>query len=556
VRPAPLAFDGGQLTLATMTDSPPDGVSPGLAAALEACDARAHHLYFERNDWAGALLQWQIRSRLGPPTLESQLALAHCKIAVGTADDLPVIGIADATAPSNGRRLEYTQLIRTCVWAALTSGDAVRTSRLARLAAAVDPHFRSIYEQQILPGPADAPIDVPDPPTDPEPLPFERALTLSADAARAGLAAHAGKRVLIFMPHMAMTPGGLVEVTVCRYLRSSLEALQIDHRIFESHRLTPEERADLPARLRRVIEEFRPDVIVCYDMMISGASTDPEVQHDIRAVLHEARRRLGAKTVYTYSDTWYDNTPALLDALVDDVDVFHIIFPGLLPRVSPRVIERIFCYPYPCSDPRPPGAPAPARRAGAGFVGSLSWANQSRVVWYAEIGRAALPIDVNFHNVSGFRTPAEYAELVASYPISIDFTARISGDQVLTLRTIEAPWYGSLLLSEAAPDIAYFMRPFEHYVPFATLAQLAGRLRILLENQPLRERITRAGTAWVQRNFGAQQFWARLFGKLDERPPVSAAPPAPRSGMVQVRLPFSHESYGEVARPLVPGSRQ
>jgi hypothetical protein len=542
----PIVGGSNQLT---MTDSPPTPLPSGSASAIEACEARAHHLYFERYDWAGALLQWQIRDRLGPPTIESQLALAHCKIVVGDDDDIPEIGVSDPTTLSNGRRYDYAQLIRTCAWAYLTSGDGLHASKLARLAAAADPHFRSIYERQIL---ADAPVEIPAPPADPEPLPFERKLALSAEAARDVLAAHEGDRVLVFMPHLGTSDDLLSEVTLARYLRTSLEALKIDHRILESQRLTAEERVDLPARLRRVIAEFRPAVIVCYDMMISGASVLEDVRPGIFAALHEARRSIGSKIVYTYSDSWYDNAPALLDAVADHADVIHVTFAGLLSRVSPRVANRIFCYPYPCYDPRAPGARAPAQRPVAGFVGGMSWANQSRLVWYAEITRAGLPIEINFNAISGFRTPAEYAELIASYPISIDFTTRSSGDQVLTLRAIEAPWYGSLLLGEAAADTAYFMRPFEHYVPFATFGQLAGRLQLLLEDPPLRERITRAGTAWVQRNFGARQFWARLFWQLDRCEPAGATMPELPSGDVGVRMPSSPASYGELVRSFTP----
>jgi len=533
----------------TMTDSPLTPLPSGPASAIEACEARAHQLYFERYDWAGALLQWQIRDRLGPPTIESKLALAHCKIVVGDDADIPEIGISDPTTLSNGRRHDYAQLIRTCAWAYLTSGDGLHASKLARLAAAADPHFRSIYEQQIL---ADAPVEIPELPADPEKLPFERKLTLSAEAARDVLAAHAGDRVLVFMPHMGTSANGPSEVTLCRYLRTSLEALKIDHRILESQRLTPEERADLPARLRQTIAEFRPAVIVCYDMMISGASVLEDVRPGIFAALHEARHSVGSKIVYTYSDSWYDNTPAVLDAVADHADVIHVTFPGLLSRVSSRVADRIFCYPYPCYDPREPGASPPAPRTVGGFVGGMSWANQSRLVWYAEIARAGLPAEINFNTISGFRTPAGYAELVASYPISVDFTTRSSGDQVLTLRAIEAPWYGSLLLSEAAADTAYFMRPFEHYVPFATFGQLAGRLQILLENRPLRERIARAGTAWVQRNFGAPQFWARLFWQLDRSEPPSVAMPELPRGAVSVRMPSSAASYGDLVRSFTP----
>jgi hypothetical protein len=521
--------------------------SPVLGAAAEACEARAHDLYFERHDWAGALLQWQIRAKLGPPTIETQLALAHCEIVMGVDRDHPEIGLADPVAASNRRQHDYAQLIRSCASAYLMEGEGGRAAKLARLLAAVDPHFRSVYERQILPSAAAVPIDIPDPPVDPTPLPFERALPLSESDAEAVLARHADCRVLLFARHADRS---VQEDTLCRYLRTSVEAVGLPIRIVESHSTDPDVVARVPAMLREAIDGFRPHVIVVLDALTSGASAYPHTQPAILSALHDARRRLGAKVVFSYTDAWYDGMPALFDAIVEHADLFHVIFAGVRSRVTPRVAAKLFCLPFPCPDPRVPGAPAPARHRDAGFVGGLSWSNQSRLAWWAEISRLGLPIEVRFRNIAGMLTAADYAELIASYPISVDFTARITGDQVLTLRALEAPWYGSLLLSEEAADTAYFMRPYEHYVPFATLHQLAGRLRLLLDDAPRRERITRAGTAWVKRQFGARPFWARLLHRLDSTPAVAATLPDVPPGAARLSIPSSPATYAALARPL------
>ena len=523
--------------------------SPGLGAAVEACEERAHDLYFERRDWSRALLQWQIRAKLGPPTIESQLALAHCEIVMGVDRDHPEIGLSNPASASNGRLANYAHRIRTSATAYLMEGNGARAAKLARLVTAVDPHFRSVYERQILPGPEAGPIDIPDPARDREPLPFERGRPFAAADARAVLARYADRRVLLFT---ARANAAIQEDTLCRYLRTSVETVGLAIRIVESHNWQADAAIQTPEVLRAAIEEFRPHVIVILDALISGASSYDQTRPAILAVLHDARHRLGAKVVFSYTDAWYGGMPELFDAIADHTDLFHVIFAGVQPRLTPRVAAKTFCFPLPCPDPRAPDAPRPAQRAGAGFVGSFSWSNQARLAWWSEIRRLGLPIELRFHNIAGQLTPEAYAELIASYPISVDFAARITGDQVLTLRAIEAPWFGSLLLSEAAADTAYWMRPYEHYVPFATLHQLAGRLRILMENAPLRERITRAGTAWVQSQFSAHQFWARLLHRLDGTPPVATRLPELRLGGVALRIPSSPETYAAFARPIGP----
>ena len=519
---------------------------PHLDPAAEACEARAHDLYFNRHDWAGALIQWRIRAKLGPPTIETQLALAHCEIVAGASRDHPEIGLADPVAASNGRLADYAQLVRTCVTAYLMQADGAYSAKLARLLTAVDPHFRSVYVRQILPRSEASSIEIPEPPIDPEPLPFERAFPMSRDAMDAIIARHAGRGVLLVARHIVRG----VEDTLSGYLRTSLEALNLPVRIVESHSVDPDEVARVPDLLRAAIDAFRPHAIVVLDALVSGATAYSPVLPAILSVLHDARRRWGTKIVFSYTDAWYGGMPALLDAIADQADLIHVIFAGLSSRVAPRVAAKLFCHPYPCPDLLSAGAAPPASGTRAGFVGGLSWSNQSRLAWWAEIKRLDLPIELRFNNIAGMLTPVEYAELIASYPISLDFTARISGDQVLTLRAIEAPWYGSLLLSEAAADTAYFMRPYEHYVPFATLAQLEGRLRILMENAPLRARITRAGTAWVKEQFGAPQFWARLFDRLESSPAVAPTPPTLRLDNLALSIPSSPATYAVFARPL------
>ncbi|MBV8166270.1 MAG: glycosyltransferase family 1 protein, partial [Alphaproteobacteria bacterium] len=232
--------------------------------------------------------------------------------------------------------------------------------------------------------------------------------------------------------------------------------------------------------------------------------------------------------------------------------IFHIPFPGLLRHVGPELAARVMCYPFPVDDPRPAPVPVVAPHRRAAFVGGITWANLSRLAWCAEIACAGLPVDVHLTTHSNLHSVEAYTQLLADYAVSVNLVARINGERIATGRAIEAPFVGSLLLEEASDDTAYFLRPYEHYVPFASFAELSARLRLLLDDAPLRDRIAAAGTAWVRRHFGALHFWARLFHSLYERAPPPAPPPRRHFREVTVRYPHSAQTYFELARPLLP----
>jgi hypothetical protein len=361
---------------------------------------------------------------------------------------------------------------------------------------------------------------------------------------------HGRPRVLLFMSTQDFVRPGM-EAVLCRVLRLSLDALGCAVTTVESHALDDAQRANLAGQLRDTIAAFRPTIILCGELRLTGASADAALAADLLAELHAARRG-GCKVVGSYWDSWYDGMPAFLDGLRPHLDAIHVIFPGVLRRLPPAVAAKTFCFPFPWHDPRPPEAVAAPQHLRASFVGNRSWANQSRVAWCAEIVRAQLPVDLQLVPPKEPRSASAYAEALAAYAVTVNLTARSSGDRVFTLRTVEAPWFGSLLLEEDSDDTRYFMRPFEHYVPFATFAELEGRLRRLLSDAASRTRITRAGTAWVQQQFGALPFWARLLRQLHDAAPASM--PAAPAGVppVPVRIPSSPGTYADLARALIP----
>jgi len=505
-------------------------------AVIERFEMVAQQTYFDLMDWGAALQLWRTRAALGPPNIETQLALAHCRAEMASEAELADITIANPTAASNGNRDLHLHLMRCRAYELLQVGDAARAAQIMRLVAAAEPHLRRLYDEAIF-APANAASAGIPPPADPGiALPFQRAVNLDDQAARAVIARHAHRRVLLAVRN-ADAPS---TAAVPHIMSTSLGALGIRWTGLNVAPDSVEPRDVYIDRLRATLADFRPDVIVYDEMFVAGPAGEKGVWERILEVLDAARRTHGTKLMYTHADAWYDGMAELYNTAFNLGDLFHMSHPGLLRQLSPAAAERVFCYPAPAIDARDPHAAPQAQRQRGSFVGSLSWVTPSRLAWCAEIANVGLPVDIHLSTTQG-RSPAEYGQLIGEYAIGINFTARSNDTKILTHRTVEVPCLGSLLLEEACADTPYFMRPFDHYVPFATLAELQARLRQLIEEPDLRERIARSGTRWARRYFTGLHFWAGALHRLYEVEVRPAAPP--KSGKaVHIEIPGPPDS--------------
>ena len=500
------------------------------------CERLAHQVYFELPQWESALSVWRLRAAMAPPNIETQLALAHCQIELAAAADLSDIGLEQPSALSNGNRDLYLYFIQCRAYALLQQGDGARAAQLTRLMAAVDPHLKQVYDRQILPA-AGGEANFPEATDCDTPLPFQRAFELDDTTARAIVDRHRHRRVLLIQPG-ARSGGALA--CIGRHFATSLAELEIASGGYDVNPGEGVSRALFIGGLRQAVSELRPHVVIYDDMFVAGPAAELETWNQVLEVLETARREYGTKLVFSYSDAWYDGVAEMMNAAYHVPDLFHVFHPALLARLAPAAAEKVFCYPSPVTDPRGRAARASAQRRGAAFVGGMGWAAPSRLAWWTEMAKAGLPVDLH-SSLATQRSPEEYADLLAGYAIGVNFTTRSNGATIWTGRSGEIPLYGSLLLEEASTATSWFLRPFEHYVPFATLAELEARLARLLEDAALRERITRAGTAWTRRYFSGLHFWARLFRQLYEVEIRPSAPPA--TGMpIHVAIPGAPEA--------------
>jgi hypothetical protein len=481
--------------------------------------AAAHETYFVRRDWPTALALWLAAGPL--PSLDARLALAHCRIELADVATLGPITL-DAGVPVRGDWLApYAHLIRTRAFHWLDAGEPRRAAQLTRLLVHADAHIAALYRRMAA-STADASIPRGLAHADTAPLPFQRELMLDDATARVVIERHRDQRILMVIRQHWPGDGAPVQTELCRQLRG-VERLGIASLIMDSHPRGHAEKLTFVDRLRGTVAAFRPTVILYDDLLLSGISADEGAQPAVLEILDSACRTFGGKVVLTYLDAWYDNFETLFETAADLAELIHIAHPGLLSRLSPAAAAKAFCYPYPMRDLRDPTAAA-AQNLRAAFVGSINWTSMSRLAWWSEIAAAGFPVDLHPTLTPLARTQEQYAALLGSYAVSLNLTARVNGRRILTNRTIEAPVYGSLLLEESTDDTAYFMRPFEHYVPFDNLAELATRLIQLLSDAPLRGAIQRAGSAWARQHFGDLHFWARLLWRLERAPALDRPP--------------------------------
>jgi hypothetical protein len=272
---------------------------------------------------------------------------------------------------------------------------------------------------------------------------------------------------------------------------------------------------EITARLERAIEAFRPDVIFYnsfFELPLDEARHTTTFNESASAFA-AARRRHGARVVACFRDAWAVAPERLVQGLGESVDVVFHCHPELLTHPALQD-PRVYCFFQPIQIAAPTIAPGAIPRAGA--IGSINNANAGRVVWWAEGAEAGLPLDFQETAFLGpdMRTPEDYANLLAGYRLTVNFSRRTSGAKIITARTLETLAVGGVLVEEDSANTRYFLQPGRHYVPFETWADLAELIPWMLDRPDLCRRLAQEGKAWVERYFLGDWFWVGLLDRL------------------------------------------
>ncbi len=269
--------------------------------------------------------------------------------------------------------------------------------------------------------------------------------------------------------------------------------------------------------VRQMIEVFRPDLIWWDELFLSGVSAEPAYREAVAELLEDVRRRLGVKVIKYYPDVWYvamHMPEDLYGGLGRCYDLINHCHPAILDRGTDAERSAVFCYPAPAAV-EPPTAEA-GTISRACFIGSIHPGGMPRIVWWAESARAGLPLDFieTVHDNTVQLTDLEYANVLRSYQLSTTLTMRGTGARIFTLRVLEVPLAGGVLLEEHSVDTRYFMKPGIHYAAFETVPDLAALIPELLADAPRRARMAAASKAWVERYYTGDCYWAGILAML------------------------------------------
>jgi len=86
-----------------------------------------------------------------------------------------------------------------------------------------------------------------------------------------------------------------------------------------------------------------------------------------------------------------------------------------------------------------------------------------------------------------------------------------------TMRVLEVPACGALLLTDFSEDMKDFITPGVHAVVYSTLEEMTERIRFLLANPAVRREIEEAGRNRVKHHFGYDTIVRRLVEDFGER---------------------------------------
>jgi hypothetical protein len=490
------------------------GVHQAIAAALVARAVAA----YEAQDWPSALaLYGQIRGSY--PAIAGELACAtimrHCEIEA--ADDAALDQLGDEVdqgeAPAvlahlvNRLRLRSLELCRL--------GHHRRASCLLRVIAPFDRAIGDVYAADILTRRSSCSDYLRPPVGEVAPPRFllEQVSRLPVETVKRRFE---GKRLLLVRRYSYMSNSGRHYESQDNKMRTAT-SFGFVVREFNTAALPGPDTDNYAASLRRAIVEFRPDVLYYDELFMSGVSSQPGRAEEIAQVLEDARRHQGVRVVKGYTDVWYV-AAFMPDTLFQHLGVcFDLVFhthSDILDRGSDAEKSAVFCFPDPCVPIETTVAAGSVSRAG--FVGSVTHINIARLVWWAELMRAGLPVDfIGTDPVAAEqRSDVEYVNLLGMYQLSLNFALRPTGARIMTGRAVQVPLSGGVLVEENNLDTPYFLTPGVHYVPFETLPDLGDIVPALLADEARRKQLAAASRAWVEKYFTGDYFWAGLLTRL------------------------------------------
>ncbi len=254
----------------------------------------------------------------------------------------------------------------------------------------------------------------------------------------------------------------------------------------------------------RAIADLDPDVVV-WSPQVNDLLTalDPRVE-----TVAALKRRHGFKlvvTLYDMADAWGVEPARPLVGLADLFVAMDLPPPLAAARLPDAPVLGMWAV----ADADLFFDDGGDRDIPVSFVGQL---REARAAFLAQVQAAGLPV----HRTGGQRSDAvlsyaDYADVLRRSRMTINLPhSQTGGAPHVKARVFEALSCGTLLLEQANPATAHWLRPMEHYVPFDDAADLVAKARHYLEHPDQARAIAERGRDHVRANLDAKAFWRRL----------------------------------------------
>ena len=266
--------------------------------------------------------------------------------------------------------------------------------------------------------------------------------------------------------------------------------------------------------LPEICRQKKIDVLVLEDGVITGSKGLNTIRASMIARLRQENPSL--KIVGYQLDSWLkqdilQETSAIIDL------VWDFSAPSLPIWQDPAIVNKVLFFPGPFADFC--GTPEQPLQSDIVFAGSVKGWNWHRALWLDAADRMQLPVKRNLSThtedgLSALESYKLYMRRLTDSTCCLNFTMRPDIDHtcIVTARSFEVIFSGSLLVQESTPDMHSFFVSGEHYLEFSSVAELAAIVRFISDHKDEAEEIRRRGNAFALERYSSDN----LIGYLDK----------------------------------------
>ncbi|MEO5350056.1 MAG: glycosyltransferase [Magnetococcus sp. YQC-3] len=271
-------------------------------------------------------------------------------------------------------------------------------------------------------------------------------------------------------------------------------------------------REETCQELAAFCRQHHPDILIFDDNALI------EVPAARATMLQQVRQDTpDIKVVGCLLDAWTIQSHRLL-AAVEQLDAIWTVDSPLRPLWNePAFANKVMHIPFPPVGMRPP--PLPPIIPHLVFSGRITGGNWHRAFWLAAAEKRDLPLKKQLTNLDlAGLTPIEsyrrYMHGLTEATCAINFVMRPTHVTSVIGRTFEIPWSGSLLVQEATPEMRHYFIPGEHYLEFASLAELTAITRFISQHREEAEAIRQRGHAFACTEYSAEKIVGHIENTL------------------------------------------